>query len=90
MMPQVAGTESGAPAAHSPQSPASAPSVMSPAPFTTNTQVDNHHQIYYAVVDDKTEDVVFEFPPEALREIGESLNLPLAGDAGMPSLDVKS
>ena len=53
-------------------------------------QVDNDHQIYYAVVDDSTGDVLFEIPSEALRKIGESLNVPLIGDANLPSVDVKS
>jgi hypothetical protein len=34
--------------------------------------------------------VLFEIPPEALRRIGESLNVPLVGDASIPSVDVKS
>jgi hypothetical protein len=33
---------------------------------------------------------MFEIPPEALREIGESLNLPVAADATGHSVDVKS
>ena len=53
-------------------------------------QIDNHHQIYYVVVNDSTGDVLFEIPPEALRRIGESLNVPLVGDASVPSVDVKS
>jgi uncharacterized FlaG/YvyC family protein len=53
-------------------------------------QIDNHHQVYYEVVDDSTGDVLFEIPSEALRKIGESLNLPLIGDASVPSVDVKS
>ena len=67
-----------------------APAVSSFPPFSTNMQVDNRHQVYYEFVDDSTGDVVFEIPPAALREIGESLNLPLAGDASVPSIDVKS
>jgi uncharacterized FlaG/YvyC family protein len=53
-------------------------------------QVDNHQQIYYVVVNDSTGDVLFEIPSEALRRIGESLNVPLVGDASVPSVDVKS
>jgi len=70
-------------------SPARAPAV-SPAQFSTDREVDSRHQVYYKYVDDRTGDVVFEIPPEALREIGESLNLPLAGDENAHSFDVKS
>lgn len=53
-------------------------------------QIDSDHQIYYEFVDKRTGDVVFEIPPEALREIGESLNLPLVGGASVHSIDVES
>jgi len=63
---------------------------MSPGQFSTDLEVDDKHQPYYKVVDDTTGDVLFEIPPAALREIGESLNIPLIGDSGVPSFDVKS
>jgi hypothetical protein len=72
------------------ESSAPEPAVPSPAQFNTDLQVDSQHQIYYAFVDASTGDVVFQIPPEALREIGESLKVPLAGDASVPSVDVKS
>lgn len=53
-------------------------------------RVDNEHQVYYEFIDASTGDVMFEIPPEALREIGESLNLPLVGDGRVPSVDVNS
>lgn len=53
-------------------------------------KVDGQHQVYYEFVDDGTGNVLFEIPPEALREIGESLNVPLVGDANVPTIDVKS
>jgi uncharacterized FlaG/YvyC family protein len=53
-------------------------------------RVDDQHQVYYEFVDDRTGDVLFEIPPEALREIGESLNLPLDGGSRIHSVDVKS
>jgi hypothetical protein len=59
-------------------------------PIGTDMRVDAQHQVYYEFVDESTGDVMFEIPPEALREIGESLNLPLVGDASVPSVDVKS
>jgi len=53
-------------------------------------RVDSEHQIYYAYVDDRTGEVMFEIPPEALRAIGESLNVPMNGESGAYALDVKS
>jgi uncharacterized FlaG/YvyC family protein len=52
--------------------------------------VDDHHQVYYEFVDKSTGDVVFEIPPQALREIGESLNLPLVGDVSGHNVDENS
>src|SRR5208282_1520608 len=71
-----------------PSAPTPAPS--SPAQFSTNLRVDDQHQVYYEFVDDRTGDVVFEIPPEALREIGESLNVPLEGLSSGHNVDVKS
>jgi uncharacterized FlaG/YvyC family protein len=61
---------------------------MSPAQFSTDREVDSQHKIYYKFVNDRTGDVVFEIPPEALREIGESLNL--TADQSAHTFDVKS
>jgi hypothetical protein len=105
MMLPVASAASAAPAGRSTQaavsaatpgaeataeSPSPAPAISPPAQFSTDLEVDDKHQPYYKVVDDSTGDVLFEIPPEALREIGESLNVPLIGDARVPSVDVKS
>ena len=104
MMLQVASAESAAPSGRSTQAsvpaatqaettadfPASAPAALPPAQFSTDLRVDDKHQPYYEVVDDRSGDVLFEIPPEALREIGESLNMPLVGDSSGHSLDVKS
>ncbi len=79
------------PAVESPaEPPVPAAAALAPAQFSTDREVDSRHQVYYKFVDDRTGDVVFEIPPEALREIGESLNLPLAGDVGPHAFDVKS
>jgi streptogramin lyase len=67
-----------------------AAAVAPPAQFSTDLQVDAKHQLYYEVIDDSDGSVLFEIPSEALRAIGESLNLPLGGDPGVPSIDVKS
>jgi uncharacterized FlaG/YvyC family protein len=64
--------------------------AVPPVQFSTAFQIDNHHQVYYEVVDDSTGDVLFEIPSEALRKIGESLNLPLPGEPHVPVVDVKS
>ena len=79
----------------SPSAAESAPAVSAPAassspPVTTDLRIDNQHQFYYEFVDHSTGSVEFEIPPEALRAIGESLNLPLQGDSGASSIDVKS
>jgi hypothetical protein len=104
MMLQVASTENtpgarrstpapvpAAPAAASPpETPTPAPAVSPPAQFSTDLRVDDKHQPYYEVVDDRSGDVLFEIPPAALRAIGESLNVPLIGDTSAHSFDVKS
>lgn len=72
------------------ESPAPAPVDLSPASLTTDMRIDDQHQFYYEFVDDRTGDVLFEIPPEALRAIGESLNVPLEGDSSAHSVDVKS
>ena len=72
--------------ADSPPGPAAAP----PPQLSTDVRIDDRHQIYYEFVDDGSGDVLFEIPPEALRAIGESLNIPLVGDASASSIDVKS
>jgi len=72
------------------ESPAPAPAVFSPAQFSTDMRIDDQHQVYYEFIDDRTGDVLFEIPPEALREIGESLNLSSLGDSSGHSIDVKS
>ena len=79
----------GSTAKPSANSPVSEPAVSSPE-FSTDLRIDSQHQIFYAFVDASTGDVVFEIPPEALREIGESLNLPLEGEVGGHNIDMKS
>ena len=71
-------------------SPHAAPAVPPSSQLSTDVRIDNQHQLYYEFVDDSTGSVVFEIPPEALRAIGESLNLPLNGDASAHGVDVKS
>lgn len=88
-------TQSAVAAAAQPPEPApgslpSSPPVSPPANFSTDMRVDYQHQVYYAIVDDRTGDELYEIPPEALRNIGESLNVPLIGDSGIHGVDVKS
>ena len=73
-----------------PASSASAAASASSASVTADLRIDNQHKFYYEFVDGSTGNVVFEIPPEALRAIGESLNLPLNGEPTPHSLDVKS
>ena len=70
-------------------SPPAAP-VPPPPSVTTDVKIDDQHQFYYQFVDGSTGNVVFEIPPEALRAMSESLNLPFNGEAGPHALDVKS
>lgn len=70
--------------------PSSAPASSSAASFSTDLHIDDQHQVYYEVVDDRTGSELLEIPPETLRAIGESLNVPLVGDASASSIDVKS
>ncbi len=84
-------TATSGPAAPPPaESTAPAPVVSSSPQFSTDLRIDNEHQIYYEFVDTSTGDVIFEIPPEALREIGESLNVPLVGDTSGYSIDVNT
>jgi hypothetical protein len=82
----VAAPAAAAESAPSPSAPAPAPSN----PVTTDLRIDSQHQFYYEFVDASTGSVEFEIPPEALRAIGESLNLPLQGDTANSNFDVKS
>jgi hypothetical protein len=69
----------------------SSPSAeRSPGQSNTDVRVDDHHQVYYEFVDASTGDVLFEIPPEALREIAESLNISLDGSTSSRRVDVKS
>ncbi len=70
--------------------PSAPPSSPSPFQLSTSLQIDDQHQVYYEFVDNVTGAVVFEIPPEALRAIAESLNIPLEGQADFHNLDVSS
>lgn len=81
------------PASSHAKSPSEKPApalVFSPAPLSTDLRVDDQRQIYYQVVNDRTGDVLLEIPSEALRQIGESIKVPLEGDARIHGVDVKS
>ena len=73
-----------------PASSASTSALSNPDLVSADLRVDKQHQFYYEFVDGTTGSVEFEIPPEALRAIGESLVLPLHGDTGASTLDVKS
>ena len=64
--------------------------IISPAPLSTDMRIDAQHQVYYQVVNERTGDVLLEIPCEALRQIGESIKVPLEGDASIHGVDVKS
>ena len=71
------------------EKPAPVP-IISPAPLSTDMRIDDQHQVYYQVVSVRTGDVLLEIPSEALRQIGESIKVPLEGDASIHGVDVKS
>jgi hypothetical protein len=64
--------------------------VICPAPLATDMRVDAQHQVYYQVINERTGDLLLEIPSEALREIGESIQVPLVGDSSVHGVDVKS
>ena len=84
--PLPARTSGSARSSPSASQPASAPAN----PVNTDLRVDDQHQFYYQFVDASTGDVVFEIPPEALRAIGESLNLTPESHTAVHNVDVKS
>jgi hypothetical protein len=67
-----------------------APNVPDQRPVSTDLRIDDRHRIYCQFVDHNTGSVVFEIPPEALRAIGESLNVPPDGSTSVHNVDVKS
>jgi len=71
-------------------SPAPAPAASPASPVRTDVRIDDQHQFYYEFVDKSTGTVEFEIPPEALRAIGETLNVAHLADSGASALDVKS
>jgi hypothetical protein len=72
-------------------SPSRSSATAPASQLSTDLRIDQEHQLYYEVVDDSTGSVVFEIPPEALRAIGESLNVPPNGDSSASAIiDLKS
>jgi len=61
-----------------------------PPKLSTDLRVDDQRRIYYEVVNDRTGDVVYEIPPEAIRKLGESLNVSLDVGSSGHRVDVKS
>jgi hypothetical protein len=66
------------------------PAIASLDQFTTNLKVDDEHQVYYQFVDNHTGRVLYEIPPETVREIVESHKVPQAVISKKHVLDVKS
>ena len=81
------------PASSHAKSPSDKPApvpIISSAPLSTDMRIDDQRQIYYQVVNERTGDGLLEIPCEALRQIGESIKVPLEGDASIHGIDVKS
>ena len=53
-------------------------------------RIDDQHQVYYQVVNERTGDVLLEISCEAVRQIGESIKVLPEGDASIHGVDVKS
>lgn len=67
------------------------PTAKSSSPqLSTDLRVDDQHRVYYEFVDERTGSVLFEIPPETLREIGESSKMSTKGEASGNNVDVKS
>jgi hypothetical protein len=41
--------------------------------LSTDLRIDDQRRIYYAVINDRTGDVLYEIPPEQIRRLGEGL-----------------
>jgi hypothetical protein len=65
--------------------------LIPPPSLSTDVQIDDHHQVYYEFEEGEAKSVMFEIPPEALRNIAESLKMPpQLLEGGISTLDVKS
>jgi len=76
--------------AAAPPAESSPPTVSSPPELKTNLRIDDQHQVYYEVINDRTGDEILEIPPEVLRKLGENLNFPLFEGTEVHRVDVKS
>ncbi len=105
MILQVASAESPAPAGRSApasalaparaveppaESPAAAPVDCSLPQLSTMVRIDDRHRFYYELVNSRTGDVVYEFPPEMIRKLAESFEASADGESMGHRVDVKS
>ena len=72
------------------ESPAAAPVDSSLPQFSTMVRIDDRHRFYYEFVNIRTGDVVYEFPPEMIRKLAESLEASADGESMGHRVDVKS
>jgi uncharacterized FlaG/YvyC family protein len=76
--------EHGAGAAAAAQAEASGPKL------STAMRIDDQRRIYYAVINNRTDDVVMEIPPEQIRKFAEGLDEPVKKQPAGHNIDVKS
>ena len=76
--------------AKSPSEKPASGDIIPSAPLSTDLRIDDQRQVYYQVINERTGGVLLEIPCEALRQIGESIKVPLEGDASIHGVDVKS
>ena len=70
------------------QPPAEAPAAPSGPTLSTDLRIDDQRRIYYAVINNRTGDVVLEIPPEQIRKLAEALDTPTP--APSHSVDIKT
>jgi len=70
------------------QPPAQAPAEPSGPSLSTDLRIDDQRRIYYAVINNRTGDVVLEIPPEQIRKLAEALDTTASAPAH--SVDVKT
>ncbi len=74
----------------SPTSQNEPPVGWQPPQFSMAIRIDDRRRIYYEVINDHTGEVVFQIPPEVVRNIGEGINQFLETLHAERSVDVES
>jgi len=70
--------------------PAPAPAQAEAPRLSTDLRIDDQRRIYYAIVNDRSGDVVMELPPEQIRKLAEALDASQVAVNKGRSVDVKT